>query len=489
MGISYIEEIKNSFPEIQMPLSEEQVSCIEANCALKPQTIYIAKSDKVQELERELAEVNALYGKVAKAAACWVEEKRGEYNLDYKVPTFRGPNLPYTKYRTDGTYDAVQSKIEPVTNMAKSVANRIGAAVLKMQDTLGEFREKIQRDIEIEQKGLAGENEVEQYISRKMDCRVLSNVVLPEVRESADAPKTSETDLLVISDTGVYVCEIKNYGKAGQTLEVKPNGQIIKKDYYGRELENMGSPFSQNARHTKAVKSVLEAAGLGDMPVYSVVIIANTDVNVENNSTNIVTDMYGFCDVAAKGFYGATCTVEQQSAIFTAIRAKRMTERKFPFLSMTPVTETVLCTCIEAENAVQGYEQWAEKMESMITQWSEDVEDIWERNHRREVYYRSFKRRFTISAAVNMVAMISFWVYLLVLLFKGDCSLGMTIAVGIGSAVMLLFSIPGMRYSEASSETKLMKNSLLLSILGQYLLHVALAMIPVFYVLMTCWSN
>lgn len=390
MGISYIEEIKNSFPEIQMPLSEEQVSRIEANCALKPQTIYIAKSDKVQELERELAEVNALYSKVAKAAACWVEEKRGKYNLDYKVPTFHGPNLPYTKYRTDGTYDAVQSKIEPVTGMAKSVANRIGTAVLNMQDMLDEFREKIQRDVEIEQKGLAGENEVEQYISRKMDCRVLSNVVLPEVRESADAPKTSETDLLVISDTGVYVCEIKNYGKAGQTLSVQPNGQIIKKDYYGRELENMGSPFYQNARHTKAVKSVLEAAGLGDMPVYSVVIIANTDVNVENNSTNIVTDMYGFCDVAAKGFYGATCTAEQQSAIFTAIQAKRMTERKFPFLSMTPVTEAVLCTCIEAENAVQGYEKWVEQTQEKINLWGEDVGPIWVGNNYRQLTYHNY---------------------------------------------------------------------------------------------------
>lgn len=390
MGISYIEEIKNSFPEIQMPLSEEQVRRIEANCALKPQTIYIAKSDKVQELERELTEVNALHGKAAKAAACWVEEKRGEYNLDYKVPTFRGPNLPYTKYRTDGTYDAVRSKIEPVTDMAKSVANRIGTAVLNMQDTLAEFKEKIRRDIEIEQKGLAGENEVEQYISRKMDCRVLSNVVLPEVRESADAPKTSETDLLVISDTGVYVCEIKNYGKAGQTLAVQPNGQIIKKDYYGRELENMGSPFYQNVRHTKAVKSVLEAAGLGDMPVYSVVIIANTDVNVENNSTNIVTDMYGFCDVAAKGFYGATCTAEQQSAIFTAIQAKRMTERKFPFLSITPVTEAVLCTCIEAENAVQGYEQWVEQTQGKIDLWSEDVMPLWIGNNYKQLSYYQY---------------------------------------------------------------------------------------------------
>ena len=486
MNNSYIKEFKNSFPEIHRPFTEEQLARFEANCALQPQTIYIAKSNKAQELERELAEVNALYRKVTKAAACWVETKNGKVNLDYKVPTFIGPHLPYAKYKMDGTYDVVQTKLEAVTDMAKSAANRMGSAILTLQNTLDVFKEKIQRDIEIEQKGLAGENEVEQYISRKLDCRVLSNVVLPEVRESDDAPKTSETDLLIISDTGVYVCEIKNYGKAGQTLEVRPNGQIIKKDYYGRELENMGSPFAQNARHAKAVRSVLETAGLGNMPVYSVVIIANTDVNVENNSPNIVTDMYGFCDIAAKGFYGATCTAEQQSAIFTAIQAKRMTERKFPFLSISPVTETMLCTCIEAEAAVQGYEQWVEKIAPMIVQWNKDVEDVWERNNKEDLKYRRFSELIQESGVIVIFSAFVFWIFLIVYMFMGKCSLDRAFTVGVFGTVFTIAK--DMAQSESNTYIPATQGAVSLIVMC-FIGRIMFSLIPVVFVLLCCYYN
>lgn len=390
MNNSYIEEIKNSFPQIQRPFTEEQLARFEANCALQPQTKYVAKSERMQEMEKELEVVKELTGKVNKAVDCWVLTKNGRTKTDYRKPSFTTPNLPYPKYQSDGTYSTIQSCVETVSEGATMCADRMGKATLALQKTLEDAREDLERNIEMEQKGLAGENTVEAYIRRKLDCRVLSSVILPGVQESADAPKTAETDLLVIADTGVYVCEVKNYGKAGQTLDVQPNGQIIKRDYYGRELENMGSPFAQNARHIKAVKSVLAAAGMENAAVYSVVIIANTDVTVDNSSNYIVTDMYGFCDIATKGFYGVTCTAEQQSAIFNAIQAKRMSERKFPCMAISPLAETITCTCIEAGDALQRFEQWVEQAQEEINGWSSKVMSGWEKNNTRQLAYYNF---------------------------------------------------------------------------------------------------
>lgn len=413
MNNSYIEEIKNGFPEIQRPFTEEQLARFEANCALQPQTKYVAKSERMQELEKELEVVKELTGKVNKAVDCWVLTKNGRTKTDYRAPSFTTPNLPYKKYKTDGTFDAVNDCIDPLKKTAFMCADRMGKATLALQQTLVDAREDLERNIEIEQKGLAGENTVEAYIRRKLDCRVLSSVILPGVQESADAPKTAETDLLVISDTGVYVCEVKNYGKAGQTLDVQPNGQIIKRDYYGRELENMGSPFAQNARHTKAVKRVLAAAGMENAAVYSVVIIANTDVTVDNSSNYIVTDMYGFCDIATKGFYGVTCTAEQQSAIFNAIQAKRMTERKFPCMAISPLAETIICTCIEAKDALQRYGQWEYQTQERIDEWTAEVVPIWIGNNYKQLsYYNYYSFREEIRKYSMITCLIAFLVML-----------------------------------------------------------------------------
>lgn len=485
MNNSYIEEIKNGFPEIQRPFTEEQLARFEANCALQPQTKYVAKSERMQELEKELEVVKELTGKVNKAVDCWVLTKNGRTKTDYRAPSFTTPNLPYKKYKTDGTFDTVNDCIDPLKKTAFMCADRMGKATLALQQTLVDAREELERNIEIEQKGIAGENKVEEYISRKLDCRVLSSVILPGVQESADTPKTAETDLLVIADTGVYVCEVKNYGKAGQTLDVQPNGQIIKRDYYGRELENMGSPFAQNARHIEAVKRVLAAAGMENAAVYSVVIIANTDVTVDNSSNYIVTDMYGFCDIATKGFYGVTCTAEQQSAIFNAIQAKRMSERKFPCMALSPLVETITCTCIEAKDALQRYEVWTESTKAAVAEWSGKAENIWKSHHKREVYYRNFRKRNDTCAALTVFAWFVFWVYLLVVTLNGSYSLRHTFSVGcIGAFSFISYVIMGILSDGNSSDTKLIKNSLAVTLLVQYSVRIVLAVLPSVFILL-----
>lgn len=442
MDNSYINEIKNSFPEIKMPLSEAQLSQIEATAKLQPQTKFVARSERMSVMQAELERVNGQLNAATKMAEFWCGKGKPARKGDRRMPKFELQDVYAKEYEDDGTGPAVRECLDAAVANAAECIDRMANAAAAMNDTLLEGKEYLERSIEAEVKGQAGEDKVMDYIFRKLTCPVLSGVILPGVQENENSPKTAETDLLVIAASGVYVCEVKNYGKAGQTLEVQQNGHIIKRDYYGNVLDDMGSPFEQNARHRNAVQKVLLDAGLGHLPIYPVVIIGNTDVTVNNQSDYIITDMYGFCNIVEKHIASGTHSADSLRAAQEAIQAKRMGERKFPITVLGSEIDKFEVATNMLATAMQQHEEWIQETDSSVNAWMEEVNVEWWKSHRRVARWAN-AYGLVLSVRLGVLIASFVWMAIGIVLFFVDliCEFSGNPEYGMGCSLLVTASI------------------------------------------------
>ena len=145
--------------------------------------------------------------------------------------------------------------------------------------------EESEKNVRIAQKGKAGEDQVSRVLQQ---CRdrffYLENVVIPA---SGEKGKTSETDVYIINSKGIFVCEVKNYGRSGQTLIIPDTGdwEICEN---GRFIKCKPSAFIQNERHCNATSAFIKEHLGKEVPIIPVVIIANDEVMIERQTQNAV---------------------------------------------------------------------------------------------------------------------------------------------------------------------------------------------------------
>lgn len=150
--------------------------------------------------------------------------------------------------------------------------------------------EETDKDIAILQKGLQGEAQVMQQLKLyEGRYRVLPNIVLPSVDSMGD---TSEVDAYIITEKGVVVVEIKNFGNEKQRLHISSDGRWVIEDVYsGNILRRIDkSPVEQNARHCLALERLLKEK-FGEecnVPVIPVVFIGNNKIAIQNESRSAV---------------------------------------------------------------------------------------------------------------------------------------------------------------------------------------------------------
>lgn len=148
----------------------------------------------------------------------------------------------------------------------------------------------IDKDIAILQKGIAGEEYVnEQLRLYEGKYKILKNIVLESVDSQGN---TSEVDAYIITDRGLVVAEIKNYGNENQRLHITNDGRWVLEDIHnGNILKRIDkSPVEQNTRHCLAVERLLiqEFGEDSNIPVIPVIFIANNKVSISNESKSDV---------------------------------------------------------------------------------------------------------------------------------------------------------------------------------------------------------
>lgn len=109
-------------------------------------------------------------------------------------------------------------------------------------------------------------------------CKILMNLHVP-----VDKTHTTEIDLLLIHETGLYVFEIKHY-----------KGTIYGKDtdskwtQYFRTSQNsvFQNPVEQNGYHIRALQQLYP-----DLPIYSIIVFTQNDCEIKVQNTNSAIDI------------------------------------------------------------------------------------------------------------------------------------------------------------------------------------------------------
>ncbi len=124
-------------------------------------------------------------------------------------------------------------------------------------------------------KGYYGEYLVfcELYKRMQGNCKILMNLNIP-----TENNKTTEVDLVMIHESGIFVFEVKHYKG---TIYGDANGKIWTQYFRTVKNEVLKNPILQNEYHIKAIKKMFP-----DVPIKSVIVFTNNecDIRVNNNS-------------------------------------------------------------------------------------------------------------------------------------------------------------------------------------------------------------
>ena len=109
------------------------------------------------------------------------------------------------------------------------------------------------------------------------NCKFLMNLNVP-----TDTGRTTEIDLIMIHETGVYVFEIKHYKG---TIYGDADDKIWTQFFRTAKNSVFESPICQNGYHIRALKTLFP-----NKPIHSVVVFSNNEctVKVTNNNTYLI---------------------------------------------------------------------------------------------------------------------------------------------------------------------------------------------------------
>lgn len=107
--------------------------------------------------------------------------------------------------------------------------------------------------------------------------KYLMNLQIP-----SDNGKSTEIDLIMIHETGIYVFEIKHYKG---TIYGKMKDEIWTQYFKTTKNNNFKNPVFQNEYHIKSLKNIFP-----NVPIFSIIVFSNDecDIKVNNTSGNVM---------------------------------------------------------------------------------------------------------------------------------------------------------------------------------------------------------
>lgn len=200
---------------------------------------------------------------------------------------------------------------------------------------IDEMEKILSKEIKSRDKGEEGEERISEALNMYRNKYLIrENILLPAQSIGRDS---SETDLYIITPKGVCVCEIKNYGKKGETLKISRDGMWSVVKSGRRESVKKDSPVEQNASHCLATEQWLEENGLPGIKMIPIIFIANNEVKVENDSPNAImraSELYNY--INALNLPEALSKEKQQHIADVLEKGnEKVTERKFEALSFS----------------------------------------------------------------------------------------------------------------------------------------------------------
>ena len=190
--------------------------------------------------------------------------------------------------------------------------------------------------------GLDGEDAVQEVLDMHAGAFFpLYNLRLEFPGKEADKPISVETDTLILAPSGIFAIETKNFGSSGKyKIIVSPDGNWYQ-EYPSTDPQKppmkkpMPNPFEQNDRHIAYLERFINELLGRDMAhwarVKNVVVVANNTVEMDSqlNANQILTrvgNLYQHISASSEQLF----TVEELTAIKTALEAKNLPPKKYP---------------------------------------------------------------------------------------------------------------------------------------------------------------
>ena len=246
---------------------------------------------------------------------------------EFPITLGRGKELDRELQWSDGTY---------ITQLdSDKLFDQLYGKIDEMENTLS-------KEIKGRDKGEEGEERISEALNMYRNKYIIrENILLPAQSIGRDS---SETDLYIITPKGVCVCEIKNYGKKGETLKISRDGMWSVAKLGRRESVKKDSPVEQNASHCLATEQWLEENGLPGIKMIPIIFIANNEVKVENDSPNAimrVSELYNYINALN---LPEVISKEKQQHIADVLEKgnELVTERKFEALEFSSCKHQIM---------------------------------------------------------------------------------------------------------------------------------------------------
>ena len=165
-------------------------------------------------------------------------------------------------------------------------------AAIDLVKALMTARRELYRQYNGLQAGQDGEDNVAAYLKNVAESSdyILHDNMMLNKQVSGHVADTSEIDICVITPQGIVLCEVKNkYQKGNKKIRISRAGRWEEHDLdTGRSYVPDSSPLDQNNTHDRDLRKLLRNHGYGFVPTMPVIVIANKNVEVDNESLSDV---------------------------------------------------------------------------------------------------------------------------------------------------------------------------------------------------------
>ena len=301
--IDYTPTITALDREIQDLVAAHPYPTVPANTEIfEPTTLKLPNSEAIAHYENEVQFVDhtiSEFARIIEPHGLLLRPDAGSkcgYELRYMASaaprtnrTERSPLAPLLAARKQDAYRALDGYLTGLQGRLPVLpaADRMYQAV----EQLLQYRVSCKKQLAGLDKGERGEDLVLENLNKtKFKYIIRSSVVLPAVTEDS---QTAETDAYVITPKGVFVLEVKNKGNKNAKIEISKDGRW-RELYNGRVTHVYGekkrdkTPAEQNIIHKMNTEAFLKQNGFEDVPLYPVVVFANNEVTIENESHDVV---------------------------------------------------------------------------------------------------------------------------------------------------------------------------------------------------------
>ena len=125
-----------------------------------------------------------------------------------------------------------------------------------------------------EQTGKAGEDKAFKSLETvSKNCKILRNV------ELSDGCHLSEIDLVAVTNSGVFLLEVKNTAR-NIIIDSKGNYIRIAQNGYAVQDKNIGEQMNEKEY---LLRTVLKKAGINNVNIHSLVVFTNSSIDVKND--------------------------------------------------------------------------------------------------------------------------------------------------------------------------------------------------------------